>query len=186
MGSWLQCSASLFRENGQDDLAGTNAHRYGPSTGNQRIECWWSHSRHCRMTWWINFFKDLADEGTINMANPLDSECLWFSFNELIQTDLEFVKIHWNTHYIRRSRHETVPGRPDELFFVPERFGAVNQLQPVTSAQTDELLTECDPGASPSDYQEYFAYLFRQMNLTKPGTWREALSLFHQLRAVAE
>jgi hypothetical protein len=29
---------------------------------------------------------------------------LSFCFNDVIQQDLDFVKMHWNTHYIRRSR----------------------------------------------------------------------------------
>ena len=52
--------------------------------------------------------------------NTLHEECLWFCFAELIQQDLDFVKIHWNTHYIHQSRHDTVPGKPDELYFLPE------------------------------------------------------------------
>ena len=51
----IQCH---LRSHHNDELAGDRAHRYGPSTGNQRIECWWSH-----LTRWINFFKDLSDRG---------------------------------------------------------------------------------------------------------------------------
>ena len=32
-------------------LAGEKAHRYGPSTGKQRIEVWWSYFRRSRLTW---------------------------------------------------------------------------------------------------------------------------------------
>ena len=32
---------AYFRSNGEDDLAGCKAHRYGSSPANQRIECWW-------------------------------------------------------------------------------------------------------------------------------------------------
>ena len=55
-----------------------------------------------------------------------------FCFADLIQQDLDFVKIHWNTLYIRQSRHDTVPGKPDELYFLPENFGALDLLQPVS------------------------------------------------------
>ena len=37
----------------------TDAHIYGPSPANQRIEAWWSFYRRSRSTWWINYFKDL-------------------------------------------------------------------------------------------------------------------------------
>lgn len=56
----MQC---LLRANGNDEFSGEKAHRYGTSTGNQRIECWWSHLKKSRTTWWINFFKDLVDRG---------------------------------------------------------------------------------------------------------------------------
>ena len=41
----MQC---LFRDN-------VNAHSYGRSTANQRIEGWWSYFRRNCSTWWINF-----------------------------------------------------------------------------------------------------------------------------------
>ena len=72
-------------------------------------------------------------------GNTLHEECLWFCFADLIQQDLYFVKIHWNTHYIRQSRHDTVlPGKPDELYFLPENFGVLDLLQPVSPEKLDE------------------------------------------------
>ena len=131
----VQC---FLRAESNDDLAGEKAHRYGPSTGNQRIEAWWSYFRRSRLTWWINFFKDLVDRGVFIPGNTLHEECLWFCFAELIQQDLDFVKIHWNTHYIRQSGHDTVPGKPDELYFLPENFGASDLLQPVSPEKLEE------------------------------------------------
>lgn len=113
----MQC---LLRANGNDEFTGEKAHRYGPSTGNQRVECWWSHLTKSRTTWWINLFKDLVDRGVFLPGNIYHNKCIWFCFNELLQHDLDFVVLHWNTHYIRQSRHDTnktMPGRPDELFF---------------------------------------------------------------------
>lgn len=118
----MQC---FLRGEDDDDFAGEKAHRYIPSTRNQRIEAWWSYLRRSRYTWWINFFKDMVGRGTLVTGSNLHEECLWFCFAEVIQQDLEFVRLHWNTHYIRRSRHDTVPGRPDELYFVPELCDAV-------------------------------------------------------------
>ena len=73
-------------------MADIESHIYGSSPHNQRIKACWSFYRRSRATWWINFFKDL---NTV----PKD---------------------HWNTHLIRKSRHETDSGRPDELFHLPE------------------------------------------------------------------
>ena len=129
---------SFLRAKCNDDLAGEKAHHYGPSTGNQRIEAWWSYFRRSRLTWWINFFKDLVDCGVFLTGNTLLVECLWFCFAQLIQRDLDFVKIHWNIYYIRQSRQDTVSGKPDELYFLPENFGASDLLQPVSPEKLDE------------------------------------------------
>ena len=73
----------------------------------------------------------------------LHKERLWFCFAELIQQDLDFVKIHWNTHYIRQSRRDAVPGKPDELYFFPEHFGASDFLQPVSPEKLEEARMKC-------------------------------------------
>ena len=65
-------------------------------------------------------------------GNTYHDECIWFCFNEILQRDLDFFRTHWNTHRIRQSRNETVAGKPDELFFLSERFGGEDHLQPVT------------------------------------------------------
>ena len=75
---------------------------------------WWSHLKKSRTTWCINFFKDLCDSGAFLYGN---------TFHEVLQQDLDFVKLRWNTHHIRPSRHDTIPGKPDELFFLPELSG---------------------------------------------------------------
>ncbi len=113
----VQC---FFRDDGEDDLAGERAHSCGPSTGNQRIECFWSFFRRSRMFWWINFFEDLIDNGSINMSKTINRESLWYCFHRIIQADHDFVTLHLNTHYIRAPRHETAPGRPDERLLLPE------------------------------------------------------------------
>ena len=138
------------------------------------------------MLWWINFFKELSDEGILNMGKISHKECLWFCFHEIIQNDLSFVQIHWNTYYIRRSRHETVAGRPDELFFAPENFGKEDQLQPVSTAQLDSVSGEYDIEEHISEYQEYFQFVATQLGKQNPKSWREALALFNELKPLAE
>ena len=132
----IQC---FLRSQGEDDLAEGNAHQYVPSTGNQRIEAWWSYLRRGRYTWWINFFKDMVSRGTLLLGSKVHEECAWFCFAEVIQHELDFVRIYWNTHYIRESRHDTIPGRPDKLLFLPELCTAVNHLQPVDDVKVEEL-----------------------------------------------
>ena len=54
--------------------------------------------------------------------------CLWFCFAHLIQNELTEVCEHWNSHKIRKSRHYTVDGRPDILYFLPENSGGESNL----------------------------------------------------------
>ena len=91
----MQCH---FRQYGDDNLAGDKSHKYGTSPANQRIESWWSFFRRGRAGWWIGFFKDMTSFGILDLGNILHMECLWFCFRPGIETELEHVKIHWNTH----------------------------------------------------------------------------------------
>ena len=63
------------------------------------------------------FFQDLEAEGKVDMTSEMNKECLWYCFSGVLQSDCDSVKDHWNTHYIRHSRHNTVRGRPDSFFF---------------------------------------------------------------------
>ena len=162
----MQC---YFRGNGNDDQAGLNAHRYGSSPANQRIEGWWSFYRHDRSTWWINFFKDLVETNIVDTASELSMSCLWFCLKDILQADLDHVRDHWNTHYIQKSRHDTVPGRPDELFYLPENIGFEDFRCPITEQQLDE---------EGNIFLEYFNYALESFNLHCATNWREALTLF--------
>ena len=65
---------------------------------------------------------------------------IWFSFTGFIRKGLDFVSEHWNTHRIRDSRHDTVPGRPDELLSLLEDHGGVDGLiLPILAAQVDHF-----------------------------------------------
>ena len=108
-------------------------------------------------------------------------ECLWFCFADIIQQDLDHVKDFWNSHYIRSSRHETVSGRPNELFFLPEMDGAENYLHPISELQCQHVEENHAAEAEASEYPEYFIYVKEQCELNQPQTWREALYLYNQL-----
>ena len=174
----LQC---YLRGSSADDLAGEKSHRYVVSTANQRIECWWSSLRRSRTSWWINFFKDLSDNGVYINGDTYHDECLWFCFNEILQQDLDFFRIHWNTHRIRQSRHDTVAGKPDELFFMPESFGGEDQMQPVTDAQLEVVASHCEEPIVDNDYYSYFTCVVELQRLAKPRNWKECLHLFEHL-----
>jgi hypothetical protein len=117
---------SFLRQEGTDEFAGEKAHKYGTSTSNQRIECWWSFLRRGRSSWWMDLFKDMVNTGLLDIGSKLHTECLWFCFHAVLQEDYDQVKNHWNSHRIRQSRYGTVPGIPDVLFFLPQRSGAID------------------------------------------------------------
>lgn len=138
-----------------------------------------------RLTWWINFFKDLVDRGLFLTGDVLHVECIWLCFAELIQHDLDFVKFHWNTHYIRHSRHETALGKPEELYYLPETFGASNHLHPASPEKLDEARLKCKATDFNNDFQQYLNHVLSLPNVSKPSHWKEALSLFSYLMKVA-
>ena len=48
------------------------------------------------------------------------------------------MKEHWNTHYIGGLRHDTIKGRPDSLYYLPEAHGgATHLLLPVPESERE-------------------------------------------------
>ena len=117
----MQC---FLRRSHGDNYASFKACRYRASTSNQRIEAWWSHLRKSWTTWRMNFFSQMRDQGELDRTDELQKQCLWFCLNKLLQRDLDQTRIGWNTHYIRKSHHNTQAGIPDEMYFLPENFMA--------------------------------------------------------------
>lgn len=166
---------SFFRED-------IHSHRYVPSPRNQRIEAWWSYFRRSRITWWINFFKDLEEQEIFNQASKLQSECLWFTFAPLLRGHLDYVKEHWNTHCIRKSRHDTVSGRPESLYFLPViNGGASDILLAVPEQDMFYAQTHVVKNVEQNVFQDYFRYVMNTCGLQRPGNWREGQDLYNVL-----
>ncbi len=168
-----------FRDN-------SDAHRYVPSTRNQRIECWWSHFSKSRAIWWRNLFKDMEYTGAINLASEMSKACLWQCFSGLIQDECNLIREHWNTHCIRKSRHNAASGRPDSLFFLPEIHGAKGDLMiPVSESEIEcastELLSE-----DICEYSQYIDYVMNEISAEKPSSWEDAYELYRQLMQIIE
>ena len=132
-----------------------DSHKYVTSPRNQRIEAWWVFLRRNWSAWWIILFKDLIERGKLNTGDPLQKECLWFCFSSLIQRDLDRVQESSNTHKIRRSRYETVCGRPNVIYSLPENHGGIGNLIVQVSEQeleyTNSQLVEKEDD---DDYQK--------------------------------
>ena len=111
---------------------------------------------------------------------------MWFCFSGVLQIALDDMKKYWNTHYIRQSRHETVAGVPDILFFLPENSGGTDCLIPVPQEKIDEMKLECQGVEEESIFQEYFEYLMKTEGIQYPTRYDEALTLFSYLTTVAD
>ena len=77
-----------------------DAQRYGTSVANQRIEKLCSHFRRTFTNWVVNFFKQMVDEGLLEQGNHFNMECIWFSFSDLLQFELNSFAERWKTHHI--------------------------------------------------------------------------------------
>lgn len=164
-----------------------DSHRYVPSTRNQRIEGWWSFLRKQETSWWISFFNDLTSAGIVDLADLLEKECLWFCFAGILQQHLNETCEHWNTHYIRRFRHDTVSGRPSALYYLPEAYGGTPNLSlRVPEQQINYARLHLVEEHEDNDYQEYFNYVMVNSQVQYPANWQDALRLFFFLRNCAK
>ena len=165
----------FLRRNHQDSHSEVKAHRYGSSHSNQRIEAWWTMLR-----------KDLVDHGLLDTSSVLHLQCLWFCFYPLMKKALNEIRESWNCHYVRKSRHHTVPGIPNQLFFLPESVGAVDYQK----IYDERDLQEAEHSVTVVEdnnrvYQEYFSYSANLLELETPQNWRDALVMYERLLAFA-
>ena len=97
--------------------------------------------RRNHSTWWINLFNDFVETGELSPGKEVEMECLWFCFSGLIQQDQDFVREHGKTHTIRASSYDTIAGKSNEFYVLPESRGGENKLHPVTPEEV-ELIAE--------------------------------------------
>ena len=77
-------------------VGSTDAHRYGISPLNQRIE----NKRF--MAWVIDHFKSLVEVGKYHLGNYFHKECAWYAYSIFLKQELDTFKVEWNNHYIRK------------------------------------------------------------------------------------
>ena len=65
-------------------------------------------------------FIHLETKGVIDMTSAIDKECLWVFFSKIIKQDFYVLKDHWNSQRIRKSGFETIPRRPNVLYYLPD------------------------------------------------------------------
>jgi hypothetical protein len=92
---------------------------------------------------------------------------------------------YWNTHFIRASRHDTVSGAPNVLFFLPEQSGGFDCSVYVSQQKLSEMELECNYEIEENIYQEFFHYVMDNERLTYPTSHHDALELFFKLISIA-
>ena len=76
--------------------------------------------RRSRLNWWINFFKDLRDQGHFDASIAYHVDALRFSFMGLLQSELDETRELSKNDRIREVRNSECPaGRPDVLYHLP-------------------------------------------------------------------
>ena len=159
-----------------------NAHVYGSSPSNQRIEAWWSFLRRSRSQWWINLFEDLIDFDVFHVGNVYETDCLRFCFMPILRGDLQDVVRLWNTHRIRPSSGSVCPaGIPDLLYFNP-RDPAVDCSVHLTTdlVLPDSLRDQVKPSTvcAVNHFGDYLHRICYVNNWNSPETVDEALRLY--------
>ena len=96
------------------------------------------------------------------------------------------MKEYWKTHYIRASHHETIPGVPDILFYLPERSGGMDCLVPVTRYKIVEMKLQHNEEDEENTYEEYFQYVMDLEGIEYPDSPNEAITLFSYLKEKLE
>ena len=104
-------------------------------------------------------------------------------FLQLLPTALDGIREHWNTQYIRRSRHDTFNGRPDSLNYLPELHGVANEqfLLPVGEREREYVRSHIIESDYHNIYQDYFVYVSTTCDLPQLTNWNEALDLYNTL-----
>lgn len=177
----------FLRNNSNDSFACDKSFMYGRSVSNQRIEAWWSQLRRGCTDWWMQHFKELRENGLYCDSNPVQVDCLRFSYMDLIRDDLHRFANLWNNHLIRPSSNgESPSGRPDLLYFLPEISATQNFL--VAVDKDDVTLCEqllCDRSCSrvncSQEFLELAQLITEEENLVMPTTPLEARSLYVSL-----
>ena len=94
----------FLRRSHNDESAGYSSFFFGKSTSNERIETLWSFLRKNRLNCWMNYFKDLHDQGLYDKSNPIHVQCLKFCIYSILQDGLNETRHYWNHNKIRPSR----------------------------------------------------------------------------------
>lgn len=118
----------------------------------------------------------------MDLSDELNKECLWYSFCGIIQQELDDVKEHWNTHYIRKSRFDCVS---DWIFYIPGSYGGTEMKLEVEENKILNAMEETNDSEDENEFTEYFDYVTAELKIDASKTWDDALSVYHTLLKIA-
>ena len=159
---------------------------YGKSTANQRIEAWWSILRRQASDWWINFFKNLRDDGLIRDHDALSMECLRYCFMGVLQRELNQVAILWNQHTIQIKKNNPGPrGKPDVMFFQPQLHDTIDFKiscdNDCVEVCRDMYTSEGVNSGVSGEFKELACLLLNDADVQMPVSVDDAVSLYAKL-----
>ena len=185
---WVCTIQCFLRRIHNDPKSGENAFLFGTSQANQRQEAWWSILKRFNSSWIINFFKNMINNEEYDPGDRLQLACAQFVFGPLIEKNLDDIMSLWNHHYIRKSKHSFVHGRPNELFCFPEDGHCDQSFE----ADWDDLVDmveyvkyQIDEDEENDIFEEYFIYLSTQLVIAKAKDWDTARINFLRLMEFA-
>lgn len=172
------------------DSQAENSHRYGSSISNQRIESWWSKFRRGRVSFFIGLFKDLVDDGQLDLHNSMHIACCRYAFMAYLQRELDLCVTYWNTHRIRNNKQYSSPGGiPDELYFLPQGHNASDYGKPIDLRDMAQYAEFVDPPSTKTgskDIEDYLDTVMFQLGLSIPLNWQDCVRTYLTLRDTAE
>ncbi|XP_069109308.1 uncharacterized protein [Argopecten irradians] len=174
-----------FRWEDADDMSAEKSVIIGSSYSNQRIERWWRWARQGGCQYWMDLFLNLEMTGHLSTSNELHLECARFCFMDILQKELDRVRMEWNQHQISRNDNISVPcGKPDIMFYMPSLYGTFDYKMSVDQTDIEAIQQQCQVPFSlgcREDVHRLLSTHMSDMNLRRPSTIEEALSLFEKL-----
>lgn len=154
-----------------------DAHAYGKSTSNQRIEALWSKLRPV-MQGWIDYFRQMVDNGRFHPGVTLETYALRRSFMALVNDTLTDFMCYWNTHRVRKSS-DSPGGIPDVLFYTNQCIGVTPVAEDIAEAQAACHHNQVVTGDQ--DIDDYFKYVMEESHLHEPSNRADASTLYDAL-----
>ncbi|OXU20226.1 hypothetical protein TSAR_015327 [Trichomalopsis sarcophagae] len=175
-----------LRYHHDDENKGDNSFFKGKSVHNQRIECYWRQYRQHLADYYIHLFKKMEAENLIEINNPVHIDCLRYCFGNLIEQEIELTRKEWNEHRIRMQAGRSVAGGiPNDLYNLPEKFGARDCHQPLNKQHVNILLKKYteNPILYPKRFEDIAKIIGKQ---SIPSTVSEALYLYVNIIDIIE